>query len=57
MLADFFYKHPFINPEIFLGNAAFCAITIYKSLFENFRLKKAFIPLYKIFHGKNKLYV
>ncbi len=46
VLTDFFHKHPFINPEVFLGDAAFDAIAIYKSLFENFRFKKAFIPLH-----------
>ena len=46
VLTDFFHKHPFINPEVFLGDAAFDAIAIYKSLFENFRFKKYFIPLH-----------
>ena len=46
VLTDFLHKHPFINPEVFLGDAAFDAIAIYKSLFENFGFKKAFIPLH-----------
>ena len=44
-LRDFKYKHPEINPEIFLGDAAFDTIEIYKSLFNEFNFKKAFIPL------------
>ena len=44
-LKDFRFKHPNINPEIFLGDAAFDTIEIYKSLFEDFNFKKAFIPL------------
>ena len=44
-LKDFQSKHPNINPDTFLGDAAFDTIEIYKSLFEDFRFKKAFIPL------------
>lgn len=44
-LRDFKYKHPEINPEIFLGDAAFDTIEIYNSLFNDFNFKKAFIPL------------
>ncbi len=44
-LKDFLEKHPLINPKIFLGDAAFDAIGIYKALFEDFRFQKAFIPL------------
>ena len=44
-LKDFKIKHPDINPDIFLGDAAFDTIEIYKSLFEDFSFKKAFIPL------------
>ena len=44
-LKDFKSKHPDITPEIFLGDAAFDTIEIYKSLFEDFNFKKAFIPL------------
>ena len=33
------------NPKIFLGDAAFDTIEIYKSLFEDFKFQKAFIPL------------
>ena len=45
VLIDFFQKHPFINPKTFLGNAAFDAIKIYKSLFEEIGFQKAFIHL------------
>ncbi len=31
-LKDFFKKHPLINPKIFLGDAAFDSIEIYKYL-------------------------
>ncbi len=44
-LKDFKKRHPDINPGIFLGDAAFDTIEIYKSLFEDFSFKKAFIPL------------
>ena len=44
-LKDFKNKHPNVNPDIFLGDAAFDTIEIYKSLFEDFSFKKAFIPL------------
>lgn len=44
-LKDFLEKHPLINPEVFLGDAAFDTISIYKSLFEDFKFQKAFIPL------------
>ncbi len=44
-LKDFKERHPLINPKIFLGDAAFDTIEIYKSLFEDFKFQKAFIPL------------
>ena len=44
-LKDFKTRHPDINPTVFLGDAAFDTIEIYKSLFEDFNFKKAFIPL------------
>lgn len=44
-LKVFKFRHPDVNPEIFLGDAAFDTIEIYKSLFEDFNFKKAFIPL------------
>ena len=43
-LKDFKTRHPHIKPSIFLGDAAFDTIEIYKSLFEDFNFKKAFIP-------------
>lgn len=44
-LKDFKERHPNINPNIFLGDSAFDTIEIYKSLFEDYNFKKAFIPL------------
>ena len=44
-LKDFKTMHPNIKPSIFLGDAAFDTIEIYKSLFEDFNFTKAFIPL------------
>lgn len=44
-LNDFKVRHPLIHPTIFLGDAAFDTIEIYKSLFEDFEFQKAFIPL------------
>ena len=44
-LKDFKERPPLINPKIFLGDAAFDTIEIYKSLFEDFKFQKAFIPL------------
>ena len=38
-------RYPDIKPSIFLGDAAFDTIEIYKSLFEDFNFTKAFIPL------------
>lgn len=45
VLIDFFKKHPLIEPTIFLGDAAFDTIEIYKSLFNDIGFRKAFIPL------------
>ena len=44
-LKDFKTRQPGIKPSIFLGDAAFDTIEIYKSLFEDFNFTKAFIPL------------
>ena len=44
-LKDFKTRHPGIKSSIFLGDAAFDTIEIYKSLFEDFNFQKAFIPL------------
>ena len=44
-LKDFKERHPLIHPKIFLGDAAFDTIEIYKFLFEDFKFQKAFIPL------------
>ena len=44
-LKDFKERHPLIKPKVFLGDAAFDTIEIYKSLFEEFKFQKAFIPL------------
>ena len=45
VLVDFFQEHPLIVPKIFLGDAAFDAINIFKALFEEIGFQKAFIPL------------
>ena len=45
VLTDFLKKHPAINPKIFLGDAAFDSIAIYKSLLGELGFEKAFIPL------------
>lgn len=45
VLLDFFQKHPLINPKIFLGDAAFDTIEIYKALLGEIGFEKAFIPL------------
>lgn len=45
VLKDFFKKHPLINPETFLGDAAFDSIEIYKYLLQEASFEKAYIPL------------
>ena len=45
VLMDFFAKHPLINPKIFLGDAAFDSILIYRYLLHDLKFEKAFIPL------------
>jgi len=50
-LIDFFKMHPLINPKTFLGDSAFDAVELYKSLLtgdtfgENRHFQKAYIPL------------
>lgn len=55
-LKDFFLKHPLINPETFLGDAAFDSVAVYKALLSgntfgcdkngnNRIFKEAYIPL------------
>ena len=44
-LKDFFAKHPFIRPGIFLGDSAFDSVDIYAGLLNDIRFSKAFIPL------------
>ena len=50
-LKDFFHKHPLINPKVFLGDAAFDTIQLYKDLLSgdtfgtNRHFSKAYIPL------------
>lgn len=51
VLKDFFDKHPLINPKVFLGDAAFDSIDIYKYLLQETSFVQAYIPL------KNKLKV
>ena len=45
VLKDFLQKHPLINPKIFLGDAAFDSIEIYKYLLLDTSIEKAYIPL------------
>lgn len=45
VLKDFFRKHPLINPNTFLGDAAFDSIEIYKYLLQETSFETAFIPL------------
>lgn len=45
VLEDFFAKHPWINPQIFLGDAAFDSGLIYKSLLQDMGFSAAYIPL------------
>ncbi len=45
VLKDFLQKHPLINPKIFLGDAAFDCIEIYKYLLQETSIEKAYIPL------------
>ena len=50
-LKDFFQKHPLINPKVFLGDAAFDTVQLYKDLLtgdtfgRNRHFSKAYIPL------------
>ena len=52
-LKDFFHKHPLINPKVFLGDAAFDTIPVYKDLLtgntfgNNKHFSCAYIPLNK----------
>lgn len=58
-LKDFFSKHPLINPKVFLGDAAFDTVQIYKNLLtgntfgENRHFSQAFIPLNTRSHLEN----
>ena len=45
VLKDFLKKHPLINPKIFLGDAAFDSIEIYRYLLKELKFEKAYIPL------------
>ncbi|ABR47373.1 transposase [Alkaliphilus metalliredigens QYMF] len=45
VLSDFFNKHPLIQPNIFIGDAAFDTISIYKGIFSDLKFNKAYIPL------------
>jgi hypothetical protein len=45
VLNDFFKKHPLINPNVFIGDAAFDSSIIYRSLFQDIKFSKAYIPL------------
>lgn len=45
VLKDFFVKHPLIKPDVFIGDAAFDTIAIYKDLLTDLNFNKAFIPI------------
>lgn len=45
VLKDFFKKHPLTNLRIFLGDAAFDSMKIYKSLLQDASFEKTYIPL------------
>lgn len=45
VLKDFFKKHPLINPNVFIGDAAFDSGIIYKSILQDIKFSKAYIPL------------
>ena len=45
VLKDFFKKHPLVDPKIFLGDAAFDSVEIYKYLLQETSIEKAYIPL------------
>ena len=61
-LKDFFKKHPLIHPKVFLGDAAFDAVQLYKHLltgdtFGNGRhFERAYIPLNTRAHLENTDY-
>ena len=58
-LKDFFEKHPLINPKVFLGDAAFDTVGLYKELLtgdtfgNNRHFSKAYIPLNARSHLEN----
>ncbi|MDE7250084.1 MAG: transposase [Lachnospiraceae bacterium] len=58
-LEDFFAKHPLIDPKVFLGDAAFDAVEIYKALLtgdtfgKNRHFLKAYLPLNARSHLEN----
>lgn len=45
VLKDYFQKHPSFEPSLFLGDAAFDSIELYKSLLQELYFEKALIPL------------
>lgn len=47
ILKNFFSKHPFIKPNIFIGDSAFDSTKIYSDLIKGLKFEKAFIPLNK----------
>ena len=61
-LKDFFQKHPLINPIVFLGDAAFDTVQLYKDLLtgdtfgKDKHFSSAYIPLNKRAHLENQDY-
>lgn len=45
VLKDFYKKHSLIKPVVFIGDAAFDSAMIYKSLLQDIKFEKAYIPL------------
>lgn len=56
-LKDFFSKHPLINPETFLGNAAFDSVELYKKLLtgDTFGNDKHFSKAYILLNARSRL--
>ena len=58
-LKNFFTKHPLINPKVFLGDAVFDTVGLYKELLSgdtfgnNRHFSKAYIPLNSRSHLEN----
>lgn len=56
-LKDFFAKHPLINPKVFLGDAAFDSVQLYKELLsgDTFGIDKHFSKAYILLNSRSHL--